>query len=183
MPSVFATFGYANTFGAFQSYYQLYAFPHKSASDISWIGSVQLFFQFSLGAVAGPLYDKGYFRHLMVTGSVLYMVRSVPPLASVVQGLTHPSLFMISLCKEYWQVFLAQAIGVGLGIGLLFLPALSIISQYFSRRRATATGIVTAGSSLGGISPLFIYSQGHTEEVYRHLPSNHAEQAHRFSRV
>ena len=72
--SVFCTFGYANTFGVFQEYYQLVAYTNKTASDISWIGSVQLFFQFSLGAVAGPLYDKGYFRHLMVVGIVLYVV-------------------------------------------------------------------------------------------------------------
>ncbi len=71
---MFCTFGYANTFGVFQSYYQLTAYPDKSPSDISWIGSVQLFFQFSLGAVAGPLYDKGYFYHLVGVGSVLYVV-------------------------------------------------------------------------------------------------------------
>lgn len=78
-PAVFCTFGYANTFGVFQSYYQLTAFPDHPPSDISWIGSVQLFLQFSMGAIAAPLYDKGYFRHLIAVGSVLYIVRSVSP--------------------------------------------------------------------------------------------------------
>lgn len=62
---------------------------------------------------------------------------------------------MVSLCKEFWQVVLAQALGIGLGIGLLFLPALSISSQYFLRRRAFAIGIVSAGSSIGGMSLIF----------------------------
>ncbi len=73
-PSVFATFGYANAFGVFQSYYGLVKYPDETASDISWVGSVQLFFQFALGAVAGPLYDKGHFRALVVTGSAIYIV-------------------------------------------------------------------------------------------------------------
>ena len=72
---VFCTFGYANTFGIFQSYYQLEAFPNQSASDISWVGSIQLFLQFSLGAVTGPLYDKGYFRAIVGAGIILYIIR------------------------------------------------------------------------------------------------------------
>lgn len=39
------------------------------------------------------------------------------------------------------QVFLAQAVGMGLGQSLLFLPSISIIGQHFKRRRALATGI------------------------------------------
>jgi hypothetical protein len=72
--SVFCTFGMSNTFGVFQSYYQFTGFPSESASTISWIGSVQLFLQFFLGSVAGPLYDRGYFRALVYVGSVIYIV-------------------------------------------------------------------------------------------------------------
>jgi len=45
---------------------------------------------------------------------------------------------------------LAQGIGIGIGTGLIFLPALSVISQYFLKRRSLALGIVTTGSSVGG---------------------------------
>ena len=58
---------------------------------------------------------------------------------------------MTSLAKAYWQTLLAQAVGIGLGIGLLFLPAISIVSHYFLHRRALAIGIVATGSSAGGI--------------------------------
>ncbi|ORX40509.1 major facilitator superfamily domain-containing protein [Kockovaella imperatae] len=133
--AIFTTFGYANTFGVFQDYYQFKGYPNQPATNISWVGSVQLFFQFALGAVAGPLYDKGYFRHLMVVGTVIYVV----------------CLMMTSLCKEFWQTVLAQGIGVGIGIGLIYLPALSILSQFFMKRRATAIGIAVTGSSVGGI--------------------------------
>lgn len=36
-------------------------------------GSVQIWLQFSMGSVAGPLFDKGYFRELLGVGSVLYI--------------------------------------------------------------------------------------------------------------
>nr|XP_031858122.1 uncharacterized protein CI109_006463 [Kwoniella shandongensis]KAA5525194.1 hypothetical protein CI109_006463 [Kwoniella shandongensis] len=131
---MFVTFGYANAFGVFQSYYAT-GYPNQTASDISWVGSVQIFLQFSMGAIVGPLFDKGYFRYLMVIGTVIYVV----------------CFFMVSLCKEFWQTVLCQAIGVGIGIGFLFLPAISIIPHYFHRRRALAIGIAATGSSTGGI--------------------------------
>jgi MFS family permease len=49
------------------------------------------------------------------------------------------------------QVFLTQAIGMGIGQGMLFLPALTIIGHHFKRKRALATGIVVTGASAGGI--------------------------------
>ena len=39
------------------------------------------------------------------------------------------------------QVFLAQAVGSGLGQSLLFLPSLSILGHHFKARRSIATGI------------------------------------------
>lgn len=51
-----------NAFGVYQSYYKLYVFPSHPASDISWIGSIQLAFFFSLALVAGPLFDKVGYR-------------------------------------------------------------------------------------------------------------------------
>ncbi|KAG1744490.1 MFS general substrate transporter [Suillus occidentalis] len=59
------------------------------------------------------------------------------------------SIFMLSLAKphQYYQIFLAQGIGMGIGMGLLFLPAISVTSHYFRRRRAAAMGVVLAGKS------------------------------------
>ncbi|WWD02979.1 hypothetical protein V865_001022 [Kwoniella europaea PYCC6329] len=132
--TMFATFGYANSFGVFQSYY-IIKYPSVSPSDISWVGSVQLFFQFAFGAITGPLYDKGYFYHLMYSGSVLYII----------------CIFMTSLCKEFWETFLSQGLGLGMGIGIILLPSFSIMSQYFNKKRALAMGVAVTGSSIGAI--------------------------------
>jgi MFS family permease len=61
------------------------------------------------------------------------------------------AVFMISLCKEYWQFFLAQGVVLGVGQGLLLSPVMAMISKYFQKHRALATGFTIGGSSLGGI--------------------------------
>jgi MFS family permease len=119
----------------FQTYYEEQAAWHQSPSDIAWIGSIQAFLLLLVGAVSGPLYDAGYFRCLIVTGTVLI------PLG----------FFMTSICTTYWQTLLAQGVCIGLGNGCLFVPGLAILPQYFTTKNALATGIAATGTSVGGI--------------------------------
>ncbi|CCL98733.1 uncharacterized protein FIBRA_00738 [Fibroporia radiculosa] len=103
----------------------------------SWIGSLQLCLMYAPGVLVGRAFDAGYFHHLEIFGSLLYVF----------------CIFMLSLAKpqQYYQVFLSQAVGMGIGLGMTFLPSLSIVSQHFKKRRALAIGIVVSGSSAGGI--------------------------------
>lgn len=48
-------------------------------------------------------------------------------------------------------MFLSQGFGVGLAIGMTYIPSLGVISHYFQRRRALVMGIAASGSSLGGV--------------------------------
>ncbi|TEY71489.1 hypothetical protein BOTCAL_0092g00230 [Botryotinia calthae] len=61
------------------------------------------------------------------------------------------ALFMTSLCKEYYQFFLAQGFLLGIGIASILLPAFTIAAQHFTTYRGLALGIVVSGSSLGGV--------------------------------
>ena len=54
------------------------------------------------------------------------------PLQGDAVSLTHPKLF------------LAQGFGMGIAIGIMYIPALGIISHYFQKRRALATGLATS---------------------------------------
>lgn len=65
--------------------------------------------------------------------------------------LTLLGIFMASLSTQYWQLFLAQGVCVGLGAGCLFCPALAIVSTYFSKRKMLAIGICACGSATGGL--------------------------------
>lgn len=58
---------------------------------------------------------------------------------------------MTSLCKEYWQFILAQGFGLGISFGIVFSLSVAVPAQWFSRRRATAFGILATGSSMGGV--------------------------------
>ena len=58
---------------------------------------------------------------------------------------------VLSICKKYWQVILAQGIVVGIGAGMAFIPSVAIVGTYFSTRRSTAMGLAAAGSSIGGV--------------------------------
>ena len=60
-------------------------------------------------------------------------------------------VFMTSLATKYWQVFLAQGICIGIGDGLVFCPALSLLSTYFSERRGLAIAIAASGTATGGL--------------------------------
>lgn len=58
---------------------------------------------------------------------------------------------MTSISSEYYQFILAQGICNPLGASLIFYPALSCTATWFDKRRALAFGIVSSGSSVGGV--------------------------------
>ncbi|GAB7329346.1 hypothetical protein MBLNU13_g01140t2 [Cladosporium sp. NU13] len=60
-------------------------------------------------------------------------------------------IMMISLGHSFWQFLLAQGVLLGVSMALSTWPMVALVGQYFKRSRAAATGIVVAGSSLGGI--------------------------------
>ncbi len=70
------------------------------------------------------------------------------PIGSVI---TLFALFMMSLSKQYYQLFLTQALLLGFGISLLLLPAFAVVPRWFVRNRGLALGITVSGSSLGGV--------------------------------
>ncbi|KAJ5172685.1 hypothetical protein N7492_005278 [Penicillium capsulatum] len=131
----FNSWGIVNTFGVFQSYYEDTLLPDSSPSSISWIGTVQGFLLCAGGMIVGPAYDKGYLKTIIALGSFL-----------VVFG-----LMMTSLSTEYYQVFLAHGVAVGLGCACVFLPSIAIVAAYFTTHRAVATGITASGGSIGSV--------------------------------
>ncbi|KLO18301.1 MFS general substrate transporter [Schizopora paradoxa] len=136
---VFVGFGYMNAFGVYQDFYTREFLSNKTSSQISWIGSIQVFLLMGAGLFTGRLFDRGYFYHLIWAGS----------------SLTVFSLFMLSLTKQgqYYQVFLAHGVGLGIGSGLSFIPALAVLAQHFPdlHERAKMMMIVASGSSVGGL--------------------------------
>ncbi|KAF5871646.1 putative mfs monocarboxylate transporter protein [Botrytis fragariae] len=73
----FNTWGIVNTFGVYQTYYQLDMLASESSSNIAWIGSFQGFLLFLGSAVTGPFFDMGYLRMLLSLGFGMLFLLSV----------------------------------------------------------------------------------------------------------
>ena len=140
---LFNAWGIINSYGSYQTYYMATLLRHEPPAAISWVGSVQSFLLDFVGPLMGPIYDAGYVRPLILTGTFLIVFGHM----------------MLSLCTSYWQVFLSQAVCVGVGAGCLYVPGIAVLSTYFHRRIATAMGLAAVGSSLGGvIYPIVLYN-------------------------
>lgn len=85
------SWGIINTFGVFQTYYEVAGLSGKSASQISWIGSLQAFLLVFVGALSGPLLDAGYFPALNAAGNFF-----------VVFGLMMTRWEGMSDCRRHW---------------------------------------------------------------------------------
>lgn len=127
------TWGLVSSFGLFQTHYTTTL--GRSPSDISWIGSCQVFLLFFVGALTGRLSDAGYFRHVFALGVAFQII----------------GIFTVSVATQYWQVLLALGICMGLGNGCLFCPCISTLSTYFTTRRSLAMGMAACGTATGGL--------------------------------
>ncbi|KAI0451245.1 MFS general substrate transporter [Xylaria acuta] len=130
---IFNTWGFVNSFGVFQSYYT--GALHQSRSNISWIGSVQIFLLFAVGAFSGRALDAGRFRLVTFAGYVIHVL----------------GIFLTSISTQYWHVLLTQGFLVGIGNGLLFCPTISLVGTYFSYWKSFAMGVAAAGSATGSL--------------------------------
>lgn len=125
--------GMLNSFGVFQTYYELNALSSQSAFTISWIGSTQSAIFFVATLIVGPLFDLGYFRSLLWVGTALLVV----------------SMFLLSVTSQFYQVLLTQSVLFGFGAGCVFLPAPAVVAQYFDARLGLAISIASVGSAIG----------------------------------
>ncbi|KJZ80537.1 hypothetical protein HIM_00387 [Hirsutella minnesotensis 3608] len=132
------TWGYAASFGVYQLHYAETLGrpgPGLPAAQISWIGSVQVFLSLAVCTISGRLSDAGHARATVAVGSALAVLGTLAT----------------SFASDYWQIFLAQGVCTGLGLGLAFMPAVSVTSSYFHRNRPLALSISAVGTSVGSI--------------------------------
>ncbi|KAM7186683.1 Major facilitator superfamily domain containing protein [Rhypophila sp. PSN 637] len=138
----FCPFGLANCIGLFVTYYAEGPLSSYTPSTISWITSVQVWSMVFFGLFFGRIFDLYGPRYLLILGSFAYIT----------------GLIMISLSREYYQFFLAQAVLASLGSAAVFNACISSAAAWFSPIRtkrknmtATALGIMSSGLSVGGV--------------------------------
>ena len=127
----FVGFGAAYSFSAF-----LGSLQHDFAASrgsVSLVFSFAGFFYFALGVVTGPLADRWGSRRLAVAGMIL----------------TGVSLAVAGAARSLVDVYLAYGLGVGLGIGCSYVPAVGAVQRWFQRRRGFASGLAVSGIGVG----------------------------------
>ncbi|XP_005108405.2 uncharacterized protein LOC101855976 [Aplysia californica] len=105
----------------------------QSKGLTSWVVSIGVAFLFGIGPLPSALVGRFGNRIVQVIGSFMvcggfalsYFVTSVPQL-----------------------IFTVGVVG-GIGLGFNYLPAVTMIAEYFNKRRAVAYGIATAGVGIG----------------------------------
>ncbi|KAL7813164.1 MFS general substrate transporter [Trichoderma aethiopicum] len=133
--AMFCTFGMINCVGVFEQYYVNGPLKQYDESAVSWILSVLVFLMIFCGSIFGLLYDNYGPRWILIGGSITYIF----------------GLLMMSLSREYYQFFLAQSILSSIGSSAVFNACMSSIVSWFLKNRAAAYGIMTSGSSVGGV--------------------------------
>src|SRR3546814_328279 len=123
---------FAITFVGFGSAYSFSAFVESLQGDfgasrgsVSLVFSLAGFLYFSLGAISGPLADRWGARRLAIFGMALIAL----------------GLALASTARSLGQVYAAYGLGVGLGVGCAYVPAVGVVQRWFVKRRGLASGL------------------------------------------
>jgi MFS family permease len=131
---------FAVTFVGFGCAYTFSAFVHSLQTDFAASrGSVSLVFSlagclyFGLGIVSGPLADRWGARRLSIIGMLL----------------VGAGLCAAGMARTLTEVYVAYGLGIGLGVGCSYVPALGAVQRWFVKRRGFASGLAVSGIGVG----------------------------------
>lgn len=130
---MFMGFGAAYSFAAFFTAFQ--AEFGASRAHVSLVFSLCALLWFSAGVPAGMLADRFGPRGVCLAGSLCLA-------AGLALAANAPSVELL---------YLTYSIGVGLGIGLSYVPAVAAVQQAFVQHRALASGIAVSGIGAGNL--------------------------------
>ena len=128
-----AAYSFAAFFRAFQSEFS------ASRAHVSLVFSVCAFLWFTLGAPGGMLADRLGPRRVALAG-----------VASMVAALA-----LASVAGSVEVLYITYSVGLGLGIGLTYVPSVGAVQPWFVANRAFASGLAVAGIGAGNfLGPL-----------------------------
>ncbi|RPD61848.1 MFS general substrate transporter [Lentinus tigrinus ALCF2SS1-7] len=129
--------GFCFSYGIFQDYYTTHP-PFNTASSISIaaVGTIAMALQYAEALALTCFFGRypDYLNAGMWIGLVLYFL----------------SIFCSSFATQVWQLLLLQGVVFGIAGGLLYVPTIKLMPEWFSARRGLAGGIIFAGGGVGG---------------------------------
>lgn len=130
---MFVGFGAAYSFAAFFRAFQ--AEFSASRAHVSLVFSLCAFLYFMLGAPGGMLADRYGTRNVALAG-----------VAFLVAGLVGASY-----ARSVEVLYLTYSLGLGIGIGLTYVPSVGAVQPWFEKNRVLASGIAVSGIGLGNL--------------------------------
>jgi MFS family permease len=131
---MFVGFGAAYSFAAFFKAFQ--AEFGASRAHVSLVFSVAAFVWFSFGAPGGLLADRFGPRRVTAAGVVCLAA----------------ALWLASRASSVGMLYATYSIGIGIGVGLVYVPSVGAVQPWFERNRAFASGIAVAGIGAGNFA-------------------------------
>lgn len=133
---LFNSTGLNAAFGIYLSYYLNYdVFPGGTKLDYAMIGGIS----FGLGTAFSPVIN--YFQGKVGT-------RYTIMIGAVIQ---FAALIMSSFAVNLWELYLTQGVIQSIGLAMVNIPALTVVSQWFSKKKVLANGLAVTGSGAGGL--------------------------------
>jgi MFS family permease len=131
---MFVGFGAAYSFAAFFAAFE--AEFGASRGDVALVFSVAAFLWFLSGAPAGVLADRYGVRRVALAG--------IACLAA--------ALWIASRAQSLGVLYATYSIGIGIGVGLVYVPSVGAVQPWFRANRAFASGLAVAGIGAGNIA-------------------------------
>src|SRR5262245_52886404 len=125
-----AAYSFAAFFGAFQAEFG------ASRGNVALVFSVAAFLWFLAGAPGGVLADRFGARRVALAGVALLVA----------------ALLLAAVSPSVGALYLTYSIGIGVGVGLVYVPSVGAVQPWFGARRALASGIAVAGIGAGNIA-------------------------------
>jgi MFS family permease len=128
---MFVGFGAAYSFAAF--FTALQSEFGASRGDVALVFSAAAFVWFVFGAPAGVLADRFGPRRIALCGVACLVA----------------ALWLASLAGSVGMLYVTYSTGIGIGVGLVYVPSVGAVQPWFSANRALASGLAVAGIGAG----------------------------------
>jgi MFS family permease len=125
-----AVYSFAAFFTAFQSEFG------ASRAHVALVFSVAAFVWFLSGAPAGMLADRFGPRRVTLCGVACLVA----------------ALWLASLAGSVRALYITYSLGLGIGVGLVYVPAVGAVQPWFTANRALASGLTVAGIGAGNFA-------------------------------
>lgn len=128
---MFTGFGAAYSFAAFFTAFQSeFGAPR---AHVALVFSVAAFVWFLCGAPGGMLADRFGPKRVTAAGVACLVL----------------ALWLASRADSVYMLYATYSIGIGIGVGLVYVPSVGAVQPWFERNRAAASGIAIAGIGAG----------------------------------